>query len=79
MVKTYYKSEYNEKQWIKLIDEASHLRCVIEYSKYGNTCTIDSTETETRLLEFEGIDTNNSSYRRMWAEHIHERIQRAAM
>ena len=78
MVKTYYKSEYNEKQWIKLIDEALHLRCKIEYSKYGNTCTIDSTETETELLVF----TNNpsdSSQRRKWAEHLHERIQRAAM
>ena len=79
MVKTYYKSEYTEKQWIKLIDEALHLRCKIEYSKYGNTCTIDSTETETRLLEFEGIDINNSLYRRMWAEHLHERIRGAAM
>ena len=78
MVKTYYKSEYNEKQWIKLIDEASHLHCKIEYSKYGNTCTIDSTETETELLVF----TNNpsdSSQRRKWAEHLHERIRKAAM
>ena len=78
MVKTYYKSEYTEKQWIKLIDEALHLRCKIEYSKYGNTCTIDSTETETELLVF----TNNpsdSSQRRKWAEHLHERIRKAAM
>ena len=78
MIKTYYRSEYNEKQWIKLIDEASHLRCKIEYSKYGNTCTIDSTETETELLAF-SKDPNDSNHRRKWAEHLHERIRKAAM
>ena len=79
MVKTYWKSEYNEKQWKSLIDEALRFGCKIEYSIYGNTCVIDSTEVETKLLVSENIDTNNSSYRCMWAEHIHERIQRAAM
>ena len=79
MIKTYFKSEYNEKQWVKLIDEALKLRCKIQYSIYGNTCLIDSTETETKLLVSENIDTNNSRYRCMWAEHIHECIGRAAM
>ena len=79
MVKTYWKSEYSWEQWVRLIDEASKLGCKIQYSKYGNTCVIDSTDMETKLLVSENIDTNNSSYRRMWAEHIHERIQRAAM
>ena len=78
MVKTYWKSEYNEKQWKSLIDEALRLGCNIEYSKYGNTCVIDSTETETRLLAFTN-DTNDSDHRRMWAEHLHERIRGAAM
>ena len=78
MIKTYYKSEYNEKQWKSLIDEALRLGCNIEYSKYGNTCVIDSTETETRLLAFTN-DTNDSDHRRMWAEHLHERIRGAAM
>ena len=79
MVKTYWKSEYNEKQWKNVIDEALRLGCKVEYSKYGNTCVIDSTDMETKLLVSENIDTNNSRYRCMWAEHIHERIQRAAM
>ena len=78
MIKTYYRSEYNEKQWVKLIDEALKLRCRINYSIYGNTCVIDSTEAETKLLAFTN-DTNDSNQRRMWAEHLHERIQRAAM
>lgn len=78
MIKTYYKSEYNEKQWVKLIDEALKLRCRINYSIYGNTCVIDSTETETKLLAFTN-DTNDSDHRRMWAEHLHERIRGAAM
>ena len=79
MVKTYWKSEYNEKQWKSLIDEALRLGCNIEYSKYSNTCVIDSTDMETKLLVSENIDTNNSYYRCMWAEHLHEHIQRAAM
>ena len=79
MVKTYWKSEYNEKQWKSLIDEALRFGCEIKYSIYGNTCLIDSTETETKLLVSENIDTNNSRYRCMWAEHIHECIGRAAM
>ena len=78
MIKTYYRSEYNEKQWVKLIDEALKLRCRINYSIYGNTCVIDSTETETELLAFTN-DTNDSNQRRMWAEHLHERIRKAAM
>ena len=78
MIKTYYRSEYNEKQWVKLIDEALKLRCRINYSIYGNTCVIDSTETETKLLAFTN-DTNDSDQRRMWAEHLHERIRKAAM
>ena len=78
MIKTYYRSEYNEKQWVKLIDEALKLRCKINYSIYGNTCVIDSTEAETELLAFTN-DTNDSNQRRMWAEHLHERIRKAAM
>ena len=78
MIKTYYRSEYNEKQWVKLIDEALKLRCRINYSIYGNTCVIDSTETETKLLAFTN-DTNDSNQRRMWAEHLHESIRKAAM
>ena len=78
MIKTYYRSEYDQKQWVKLIDEALRLRCKISYSIYGNTCVIDSTETETRLLAFTN-DTNDSNQRRKWAEHLHERIRGAAM
>ena len=78
MIKTYYRSEYNEKQWVKLIDEALKLRCRINYSIYGNTCVIDSTEAETKLLAFTN-DTNDSNQRRMWAEHLHESIRKAAM
>ena len=78
MIKTYYRNEYDEKQWVKLIDEALKLRCKISYSIYGNTCVIDSTEAETRLLAFTN-DTNDSNQRRMWAEHLHERIRKAAM
>ena len=78
MIKTYYRNEYDEKQWVKLIDQALKLRCKISYSIYGNTCVIDSTEAETKLLAFTN-DTNDSDQRRMWAEHLHERIRKAAM
>lgn len=78
MIKTYYRSEYDQKQWVKLIDEALHLRCKIEYSKYGDTCTIDSTEAETDLLNFVNQEDNFGN-RHKWAGHLHERIRKAAM
>ena len=78
MVKQYWKGEYDWKQWVKLIDEASKLGCKIQYSIYGNICMIDSTEAETKLLAFTN-DPDDSNHRRKWAEHLHERIQRAAM
>ena len=78
MVKTYWKGEYDWKQWVELIDEASKLGCKIQYSIYGNICMIDSTEAETKLLAFTN-DPDDSNHRRMWAEHLHERIRKAAM
>ena len=78
MVKTYWKGEYDWKQWVRLIDEASKLGCKIQYSIYGNICMIDSTEAETKLLAFTN-DPDDSNHRRMWAEHLHERIRKAAM
>ena len=78
MVKKYWKGEYDWKQWVKLIDEASKLGCKIQYSIYGNICMIDSTEAETKLLAFTN-DPDDSNHRRMWAEHLHERIRKAAM
>ena len=78
MVKTYWKGEYDWKQWAKLIDEASKLGCKIQYSIYGNICMIDSTEAETKLLAFTN-DADDSSHRRKWEEHLHERTHRAAM
>ena len=78
MIKTYYRSEYNEKQWENLINQALKLRCKITYSIYGNTCVIDSTETETKLLKFVN-EMDDFSNRRKWAEHLHERIRGAAM
>lgn len=78
MVKQYWKGEYDWKQWVRLIDEASKLGCKIQYSIYGNICMIDSTEAETKLLAFTN-DPDDSNHRRMWAEHLHERIRKAAM
>lgn len=42
MTKSYYRSEYSDKQWKALIDKATELGCQITYSKYGNIVTIDS-------------------------------------
>ena len=78
MIKTYYRKKKDEKQWVKLIDEASKLGCKIQYSIYGNICMIDSTEAETKLLAFTN-DPDDSNHRRKWAEHLHERIRKAAM
>ena len=76
MTKVYYKSEYTEKQWKALIDEADNLGCQIEYGKYGDRATIDSTEMETMLIK--ANNNCNESMRQSWAEHIHIIIQEAS-
>lgn len=50
MTKNYYRSEYSDKQWKALIDEATELGCQITYSKCGNIVTIDSTDRESTDL-----------------------------
>lgn len=78
MVNRYYKNEFTEIQWKKLVDMAIYLHCVITYSIYGNVAEIDSTAIETRLLENEGFSANDSQKRCKWAEYIHGQILEAA-
>lgn len=72
MAKNYYRSEYSDKQWKALIDEATELGCQITYSKYGNIVTIDSTDRESRIIATTGRDGQD---RAVWAERIHGMIQ----
>lgn len=76
MKQMYYRDEYTEKEWHALIDEAAKLGCAVTYGKYGDRAEIDSTSVEDRLLgTAKEID---SATRLEWAEHIHDRIQKAA-
>lgn len=50
MTKSYYRSEYSDKQWKALIDKATELGCQITYSRYGNIVTIDSTDRKSRII-----------------------------
>ena len=68
MTNRYYKNEYTENQWIILIDNALKIGCKVEYNKYGNIATIDSTEFETILCK------GDEKCRQFWAEHIHNGI-----
>lgn len=72
MQKTYYRNEYSEKEWIALVDEAIKLGCKIEYNKYGDRLTIDSTEKEDALIK------QDEGKRVFWAEVIHNMIQEAS-
>lgn len=69
MVKTYYRSEYSDKQWRALMDTAAELGCQVTYGKYGDRAVIDSTDRENMLVG----DRENT--RAMWAEHIHKMLQ----
>lgn len=51
MVKTYYRSEYSDKQWKALIDKAAELGCQVTYSRYGDCVEIDSTDQENAVLQ----------------------------
>ena len=70
MTNRYYRNEYSENQWMILIDNALKIGCKVEYNKYGNIATIDSTDFETLLCE------GNENNRLAWAEHIHNVILR---
>lgn len=51
MVKTYYRSEYSDKQWRALMDTAAELGCQVTYGKYGDRVVIDSTNRENEAAQ----------------------------
>ena len=77
MKQNFYKNEYAPKEWENVIDEALKLGCRLEYSIYGNVCTIDSTELENRILKDTHKSMNDSASRMFWAERIFTRIDNA--
>ena len=77
MKQNFYKNEYAPTRWKNVIDEALKLGCRIEYSIYGNICTIDSTERENRILKDTHKSLSDSASRMFWAERIFERIDNA--
>ena len=54
MVKTYYRSEYTEKQWKALSIKAAELGCQVTYGRYGDCAEIDSTDRENAVLQSTG-------------------------
>lgn len=77
MVKTYYRNEYTEKQWKALIDKAAELGCQVTYSQYGDRAEIDSTDRENSLLLNTGKSVDDCAARSLWAEHIHQMLQKS--
>lgn len=67
MVKTYYRSEYSDKQWKALIDKAAELGCQVTYGRYGDRVEIDSTEripcsrAPTRVLTTAQLEASGRS------------------
>lgn len=75
MVKTYYRSEYSDKQWRALMDTAAELGCQVTYGEYGNRAVIDSTDRENAVLQLAGKSVDDCAARSFWAEHIHRVLQ----
>ena len=75
MKKTYYRSEYSNKQWQALVDKATELGCQITYNKYGDRAEIDSTDRENAVLQSTGKSVDDCAARSFWAEHIHQMLQ----
>ena len=79
MTKTYYRNEHTEQEWRILIQRALFYGCSIAYGMYGDTAVIDSTKTESAIIdkmpEHKKINSNICALREMWAEHIHNFIQ----
>lgn len=77
MSKTYYRSEYTEKQWKALIDKASELGCQVTYGRYGDRAEIDSTDRENAILQSTNKSVEDCAARSFWAEHIHQMLQKS--
>ena len=77
MKKTYYRSEYSDKQWKALIDKAAELGCQVTYGRYGDRAEIDSTDRENSLLLSTGKSVGDCAARSFWAEHIHQMLQKS--
>lgn len=77
MNKTYYRSEYTEKQWKALIDKASELGCQVTYGQYGDRAEIDSTDRENAILQGTNKSVEDCAARSFWAEHIHQMLQKS--
>ena len=77
MIKTYYRSEYSDKQWKALVDKAAELGCQITYNKYGDRAEIDSTGRENTVLQSTGKSVDDCKARSFWAEHIHQMLQKS--
>nr|DAI13804.1 MAG TPA: hypothetical protein [Caudoviricetes sp.] len=77
MVKTYYRSEYTEKQWKALIDKAAELGCQVTYGRHGDRAEIDLTDRENSLLLSIGKSVDDCAVRNIWAEHIHQMLQKS--
>lgn len=75
MVKTYYRSEYSDKQWKALIDKAAELGCQVTYGRYGDRAEIDSTDRENAVLQSTNKSVDDCAARSFWAEHIHQMLQ----
>ena len=77
MKKTYYRSEYSDKQWKALVDKAMELGCQITYNKYGDHAEIDSADREDAVLQSTGKSVDDCSAQKLWAEHIHQMLQKS--
>lgn len=75
MKKTYYRSEYSDKQWKALVNKAAELGCQVTYNKYGDRAEIDSTDRENAVLRSTGKSVDDCAARSFWAEHIHQMLQ----
>lgn len=75
MIKTYYRSEYSDKQWKALIDKATELGCQVTYGRYGDRAEIDNTGRENAVLQSTGKSIDDCAARSFWAEHIHQMLQ----
>lgn len=87
MVKTYYRSEYSDKQWKALIDKATELGCQVTYNRYGDRAEIDSTDRENAVLQSTNKSIDDCAAQSFWGgayspdaagEHRPQKVESAA-
>lgn len=76
MKKNYYKSEFSDRAWARLISVAKQEGYAVE--EHTASAEIDTTERETEIMKACNIGPDNFGARLEWADYMHKKLEEDA-